>query len=130
MKRLCAVVFLVVFALTGCQKQPVVTLVTQISVDWEPGSVAEDRVYRDYDKMQRVLNRMRQLGQRYRPEVDPERLTASSVTVTIDFSDGTRHCYLLKGDRYIRRDSQSWQQADAEKIQRLQFLLKALPGDG
>lgn len=130
MKRLATVIFLTALLLSGCKEQPSVKLVTQISVDWEPGAMTEDRVYRDDGKIQRVLNRMRQLGQRYRPDVDPEQLRSPSVLITVNFNDGSRHRYQLKGDRYIRSDSHHWQQADAEKIQRLQFLLKALPGDG
>ena len=130
MKRLATLIFLTALLFSGCKPQQEVKLVTQISVDWEPETVASDRVYRDSAKMQRVLNRIRQLGQRYKPDVDPEQLVSPSVTITVDFSNGTQQLYQLKGDRYIRKGGRSWQQADGEKLQRLQFLLRALPGDG
>lgn len=129
MKRLAMVFLLMALLLSGCKPQPPVTLVTQIHVDWEPETLAQDRIYQDDVKIQRVLHRIRQLGQRYRPDMDPEQLHSPSVTITMDFSDGSRHCYRLKGNCYIRTDDQQWQQTDGEKMQRLYFLLKALPGD-
>ena len=129
MKRGLVVILLNALLLAGCGKKPDVKLVSQISVDWDQEAVAVDRVYTDPYKMQRVLNRMRQLGQRFSPEVDPELLHSPAVTITVSFSDGSFHQHQLKADRYIRTDSSLWQQADPTQVQRLQFLLKALPGD-
>ncbi len=127
MKRILTVVFICALLLTGCAKTPGVKLVSQISVDWEWG--AADRIYTDPQKIQRVLNQMRQLGQRFAADRDPVQLSDPTVTLTVSFTDGSCHRHQLRGDRYIQTDSLLWQQADPAQIQRLQFLLKALPGD-
>lgn len=129
MKKNLAVLLSAALLLSGCSKPPDVKVVSQISVDWEQSDGAVDRVYTDPYKMQRVLNRMRQLGQRFSPELDPEGLKEPSVTITVAFNDGSHHRHQVKADRYIRTDNRLWQQTDPKQIQRLQFLLKALPGD-
>lgn len=102
---------------------------TQISVDWEPGAAVSDRVFREPEKMQKVLNRLRQLGQRYSADLDPEQLPEPGVALTVSFTDGSSLQHRLKADRYIRTGDQLWQQTDPEQLRRLQFLLKSLPGD-
>ena len=102
-------------------------VVSQISVEQE--NLTGNRVYTDPHKMQRILTGLRQLGQRFRPDNDPEQLSAPLVTITLTFSDGSLQHYHMKSDRYIQTGQQGWQQTDSERLRRLQFLIKALPGD-
>ena len=128
MRQIWAAVLLAVLLLTGCTKHAEVTLVSKISVDWEPDGSIADRIYQDSEKMHRVLNRLRQLGQTYSPEVPPPH--SETVTVTLLLTDGSSHCHQFMGDCYLRTDGGPWQQTDPEQLQKLKFILKALPGDG
>jgi hypothetical protein len=127
MKRMLMIALLGCLLFTGCEKKPEVKLVSHISVELD--SSGDCRIYRDPHKMQRILNGLRQLGQRYHPDVDPESLLTPSSTINVCFSDGSTTCYHLKSDRYIQTVPLQWQQTDAKQLQRLQFLLKVLPGD-
>lgn len=115
------------FLLSGCRPREQVKLVSQIAVDWEDGG--RDRVFREAEKMQKILNRLRQLGQRYSADVDPEALAEPEIVLTLSFTDGSCLQHRLKSDHYIRTGDQPWQQTDPKPLQRLQFLLKTLPGD-
>lgn len=127
MKRVFAVLILCSFLLCGCGEDLQIRVVDEITVTQEqtPGML----LYSDPYKMQRILNSLRQLGQRYRPDMDPGTIAGSAVCITLHFSDGSSHRYSLKADRYIQEEPYSWQQTDPRQLQRLYFLLKALPGD-
>ena len=127
MKYAISVLLLLSFFLSGCEKSAEVAVVSQISVVQEKDGCR--RIYTDTQKMQRVLNGLRQLGQRYRPEADPAVLDVPETYITLEFSDGSYSYYCLKGDRYIRENHCSWQQTDPTRLCRLQFLILALPGD-
>ncbi len=82
------------------------------------------QIYREPEQMSRILNKLRTLGQRYAPELDPDTLNGATVTISILHSDGSRQQYELKADRYIRQDRKKWQQADPKRIQALMLMLK------
>ena len=111
----------------GCRrKKAEIPVVCQISVAQEQN----EQVYQEPEKMQLILNRLRSLGQCYRPEEDPEVLDSPTVTITLLRSDGVRQQYLLKADRYIRFGQGPWQQTDPGPLSELRLLLAAMSEDG
>ncbi len=82
------------------------------------------RVYQDPEQMSLILNRLRSLGQRYSPDVDPEVLSGPTISIRLIYSDGTRLEHQIKPDRYIRTGQAKWQQTDPKQIQSLMLLLK------
>ena len=137
MKRfLFAVVMAAMLSFSGCLHQsgndPAIEnwkVVTEITVTCEQNGEVTRRIYTDQAKMQLILNGIRQLGQKFKPEVDPDALQLRTYCITLTHSDGSQRIYSTKGDRYIRQWSQPWQQADPEKVSDLNLLLQSLPGD-
>lgn len=114
----------------GClRKKPGVRVVEQISVRWAENGVDVCRIHDDPEEMHLILNKLRTLGQRYSPDIDPELLDTPIVTVALIYSDGTQRLYQIKPDRYVRIGEASWQQADPGRITALRLLLLSLPGD-
>ena len=95
-------------------------LVSAIEVEYG----ATCKVYREPEQMSLILNRLRSLGQRYAPELDPEALSGPTVRIRLIYSDGTRLEHQIKPDRYVRTGEAKWQQADPKQIQSLMLLLK------
>ena len=118
--------------LTGCQMQkgsgesvgrPVIQ---QIVVTTQQGI----KNFTNEEKMQEILHKIRRLGQKFTPEVDPESLPGTVVSVELLRSDGTRVVYAIKNDRFVRQGSQPWQQGESRRILALRLLLEELPADG
>ena len=115
---------------SGCgQKKPGARVVEQISVQWVQDGQDVCRVHNDPEKMRLILNRLRTLGQRFSPDLDPELLDVPSVSMILAYSDGSRRLYQIKPDRYVRIGQASWQQANPGKITALRLLLLSLPSD-
>jgi hypothetical protein len=102
------------------RQEPGPRLVSAIEVEY--GSSRQ--IYEDPGQMSRILNRLRSLGQRYAPDLDPETLSGPTVSIRIHHSDGTSQQYQIKPDRYVRTGQATWQQADPKQIQLLLLLLK------
>ena len=138
MKRLfaAATIAALLLSFSGCLhqsgRQPAIDnwkVVSQITVTCENQGQVTRRVYTDQGKMRQILNALRELGQKFTPETDPEALPLRTYCLTLTHTDGTQRIYCTKGDRYIRRCREPWQQADPEKVSELNFLLQSLPGD-
>ena len=104
-------------------------VVSQINVTYQHNGSTGQRTYTTPSKMRQILNRLRTLGQQFTPSIDPETLTEQAYTIHIRFTDGSSREYQIKSDRYIRSGGQPWQQADPERIQKLNQLLQTLPED-
>lgn len=102
------------------RQDPGLRLVSAIEVEYGPTR----QVYHDAEQMSLILNRLRSLGQRYSPDVDPEVLSGPTVSIRLIYSDGTRLEHQIKPDRYIRTGQSKWQQTDPKQIQSLMLLLK------
>lgn len=128
MKRWGCVVLLGVWVCLGCgcgRKKVGIPVVCEISVS----DAQQEQVYREPEKMQMILNRLRSLGQCYRPEADPELLRGDHLTITLLRSDGKCQQYQLKSDRYIRFGQGPWQQTDPGPLSELRELLQTMEGN-
>ena len=80
--------------------------------------------------MQEILLKIRRLGQKFTPQEDPDTLPEEELLLRIVRSDGTWEQYALKGDRFIRKGDQPWQQTESRPLQALIDKLDALVPDG
>jgi hypothetical protein len=121
-----------VMMLSGCQMQKggVETVgrpvVCKITVTDEQGV----KIYTNEKKMQEILHKFRRLGQKFTPETDPESQPGEIVFVELFRSNGTLERYSIKGDRFLRKGNQPWQQTESRPLQKLMGLLETLPPDG
>ena len=104
-------------------------VVCQVTVTCERQGNLTRQVYTSEEKMRQILNQLRNLGQKFTPDTDPESLQAPSYSITVTNTDGSQRIYQTKADRYIRICQDPWQQADAKRISELHLLLDNLPGD-
>ena len=132
MARKMILLILTLALLTGCHQRPDTDefrVVTRITVTCESHCDLTRRTYIREDKMRPILNALRLLGHRFKPETDPETLNARTWCITLTHSDGSQHLYRIKGSLYIQENRDPWQQADAEKLMELALLIQQLPGD-
>lgn len=131
--RQIAVLLLFLLLLSGCGhgRQPVssVGVVSEITVTHEQQGMVTRQIYTDPDKLRRILNAIRNLGQKFNPTTDPETLPLTSFHIILRRTDGTEQIYRTKADRYIRIDHEPWQQTDPESLTHLTQLLQNLSGD-
>lgn len=104
-------------------------VVSQITVTCERDGALTRQTYTSQAKMRQILNHLRNLGQKFSPFVDPDTLSARIFRIHVAFTDGSSRLYQTKSDRYVRFDNEPWQQADPERIEKLNHLLQSLPGD-
>lgn len=125
-------ILLVVFGMFGCarQEEKPVTVVSQIAVTYEQENLLVQKTFTGPEKMHQILNHLRQLGQKFTPEFNPEELPGRGSAITLTRSDGTQQIWRTKGGRFVLRDAGLWQQADPERISLLESLIRTLPGDG
>lgn len=130
------VIAAILLIFSGCLhqsgKDPVIKnwkVVSEITVTCENAGTLTRRIYTNQEKMQSILNAIRQLGQKSKPDIDPETLQMRTYCITLTHTDGSQRIYCTKGDRYIRQCRGNWQQADPEKVSELNLLLQNLPGD-
>lgn len=118
--------------LSGChqkQKTEGWRVVTHITVTCEDNCTLTRRTYFREEKMRPILNALRQLGQRFTPDRDPETLIARTWCITLTHSDGSQRFYRIKGDRYIQENRERWQQTDPQKIMDLDLLFQQMASD-
>ena len=87
------------------------------------------KTFTSEEKMQTILHKIRRLGQKFTPDVDPEGQPGELVCIELYRSDGTGERYMLKGDRFIRKGDQPWQQTESRLLLRLIGVLEELPPD-
>ncbi len=105
---------LLCFLLTGCSHQPerrgiASQIVKEITVSCQNGSRTVCRYYNTDEKMQRLLLYIRQLSPLFAADSDPEQLSGRTICITMTCSDGSRHIYRQKGDRYFQKGTGPWQ---------------------
>ncbi len=123
--------FIMIFT-TGCHPaapQQTQKVVREITVTCERSGTLTRRVYHSPEKMGKILNSLRSLGQKSTPSVDPDTLQTHTYNITLTHNDGSQRIYQAKTDRFIRRNRDPWQQADPKRVGELTALLQTLPGD-
>lgn len=122
---------LTAFFLYACAQwpQPVVTVVNEIAVTYEQEGYLIQKCYTNSDKIHQILNELRQLGQRTTPSTDPDLLPGRGSSITLNRSDGSQQIWRTKADRFICRAPEPWQQADPQRIESLENLIRSLPSD-
>ena len=114
--------------LTGCHQRqaaeafPVVTSVTVVRE-----GRSQPVQYTDEAEMRPILNALRLLGHRFKPQTDPEALNAPVWSITLRRSDGSSQLYRVKGDLYIQEGRGPWRQTDPDRLTALTALLRAHP---
>ena len=125
-------ILLLTLLLGGCSVKETVSsqrVVTEITVTCQQDGTLSRKIYNDANKMRQILNALRQVGQRFDPDIDPEELPLRSYCILLTHSDGTQRIWRTKGDRYIRQCRGPWQQADPKRISQLELILQSLPSD-
>lgn len=131
MKRIFYCFLLLSISLTGCARSTPesFTVLTRITVIREYQGVQTQRIYTTSEKMSRILNILRSIGTSSSPDLDPEPLKLRCYTIILTRSDGSTLTYKTKGDRYIRKNDEAWQQTDPKIVSELNLLLQTLPSD-
>jgi hypothetical protein len=126
------ILILIAVALSGCQMQqgsgesvgrPVIQ---RIEFTGDSGC----KIFTNEEKMRKILNKIRLLGQKFSPEVDPEDIPGEELSLCILRCDGTCQEYRFKDDQYVRQGKRAWQQTESRQLVALRLLLEELPADG
>lgn len=131
-KRIWPVLLAAALLCAGCfgrKQEASWPVVCQITVTCEHQGDLTRQIYTSEEKMRQILNRLRDLGQKFTPDADPDVLLAPTYSITLTHTDGSQQIYQTKADRYVRISHQPWQQADPKRISKLLLLLQNLPGD-
>ena len=125
MKKRIIPILLAALLLAGCHQKhaDAFPVVTKIEVMRE--NTGHRQIYIHDAQMRPILNALRLIGHRHRPERDPETLDLPAWSVTVTHSDGSAQKYRIKADLYIQEGRGPWQQADPERLEALTALLEA-----
>ena len=106
------------------------TLVMQVDITCRYPQATIRRTYTQPKKMASILNYLRLLQYRGKPETDPETLSADTYSITLHYSDGSRRVYRQCAYRYLSKNYRPWEKIDASHAQLIYPLLQLLPDDG
>ena len=114
--------------LCGCRKeerlqQPVVEKI-EISGIYDSGGFY--LTLTEEAEMEAVLNQLRFFKHLGQADMDPERALGDSITIRVCLSDGERHVYRQRADRYLSKDNKPWQKIDPIQGRRLRLFLGKL----
>ena len=121
--------------LSGCrQSQPAETMpnsriVKKVSASYSMGKLELQRSYIQDEKIRTVLMYLRLLKPKDGAAVDPERLEDSSGEIAVEYADGRRNVYYLRGDSFLSFNGHKWQSIDPNQGKWLRPLLESIPGD-
>lgn len=123
--------------LSGCKassaalpQPPLCRVVTRVEVDYENGPLHAQRCYTSSEKMERVLNYLRQIDPYGTPEESPETAAGSDYYIILSYSDGFQKHYHQKSDRYFQTEGGRWARIDPTRAEELGELLGSMPSDG
>lgn len=115
----------ILLLLCGCGKaqlQPP-AVVTRVDIDCRHAGIRIFRSYTETEQIEAVLDYLRLQRTLGRAETDPERIRGDSYVIEIHSSNGQRHIYRLRADRYLSKDNHPWQRIDPEYSGGLYALL-------
>ncbi len=125
-------VLAVLLLLPGCRKEEApkeVVLVTKITVICRQEGDVLARHYTDPQKMDAILHYLLRLKPYGFAERDPESVRGPAIEIQTDLSDGSRHIYRQRADRYFSKDSQAWELIDPKRAAMLYPLLEQMESD-
>lgn len=134
-KFFAAALILCVLALNGCSLQlaqrqaPVGRVITQMSIRFQNGPLQATRHFTSDEKMQPILNYLRQADAYGAPRTDPLCAPGSDFWITLSYSDGTEEHYRQRADRFLMGADGCWRRIDPKKAMQLSALLGKLHSD-
>ena len=128
--KILAVVAFVIF-LFGIKEIPPEPprVVTQLKISCDRGYCVARRVYTTAEKMQPILNHLRQRKNLGWAQTDPERLAGDTYRIEICLSDGTKYVSYQRAGAYYSRRCHAWQKTDPQQAQLFVELLRRTPSD-
>lgn len=131
-----AMVLAAALVLCGCsgwqgagEPPPRCRVVTRVDIAYENGPIRAQRHYTAPEKMESVLNYLRQLHPYGTPEEDPEAAGGSDYYITLFYSDGCRSTYRQKADRFWAEEEGRWKKIRPNNAQELGLLMGQLESD-
>lgn len=124
--------FAVLFLFPGCAKKDAIApmpLVTGVLVTCKQDGEVLERRYTDPDKVDAVLHYLLRLHPYGVADRDPERVCGDVYKIEVLLSDGEKHIYRQRADRYISKDCQVWRLIDPTRAAELYPLLEAMQSD-
>lgn len=113
----------------GPAAPPVCTVVTQVDVVYAHPEITVLRTYTQPQKIASILNYLRLLQYRGKPQIDPETISDDRYRITLHYSDGCRRVYRQYAYRYLSKNFRPWEKVDSSQAQLLYPLLQLLPAD-
>lgn len=133
--RVWAMTLALFFLLVGCcrmipesQNAPY-RVVTQIHILYQNGRLEAERSISKPDKLQSILDYLRQIDPYGTPFENPEEVSGSNFHITVLYSDGTSRLYRQRADRYMCIDDGPWKRIDPQKALELSRLMGAMASD-
>lgn len=106
------------FLLTGCHRSSYTDvasqIVTEITVTCETCTDFTRRYYNTHEKMQPILLYLRAVSPGFRPDTDPEPISARLICITLQKADGSQKVYRQKADSYLQQDYGAWRKINPE----------------
>ncbi len=127
-----AIILCFLLTLSGCVgKKPPQSgrVVTKIDVACTQDNAQHLLTYQQPQKIEAVLNYLRCVKYRGKPESDPETLPGMLYEITVTNSDGTNRVYRQKENAYLCRNGRTWEKIDPMQGRSLWLLLKLMPED-
>ncbi len=125
-------VILILIGLCGCRQDapnPPPQLITGVYILYRQNGDILERQYTDPQKIDEVLFYLLKLHPYGIADRNPERVAGPTYYIELQLSDGQRHVYRQRADRYLSRDCQAWRLVNPKKAAALYPLLAQLPGD-
>ena len=132
--RLLAMGMMLVYFLSGCgfsnaQKPPAYRVITQISVDYQRGTLQSQWLFSTSEKMQMILDYLRGIDPYGAPSEIPEEMPGSNFQIELLYSDGSTCNYHQRADRFMRIGDGPWKRIDPQKALELSQILGQLTSD-
>lgn len=120
--------------LNGCSKadlpqQPFCRVVTQIHVTAAHDGTVSHHIYTDSEKMETMLNYLRQLSPDAAANIDPDTFRSDVFQITVSYSDGNQATYYQIYNDLFKEGSGSWQKVDADQGASLYPILCSMASD-
>ncbi len=130
-KKAIAVFALVCICLCGCEKNrpPLPAMVEKVDVYGNHQGAIVRRHYTDPQKMEKVLNLLRQFPYRGKTTLNPFTLPGDDFSITVSLSGGSRKVYHVQSTGFLCRPGGSWEKSDREVTERLLPILEDTPSD-